>query len=262
MNPKARTLLLYSCLTAFFLGTNAGVAALPGYEGETAKFLSFIVETHQKETSTKGEHNEQSLWQEVFLNLETSKGVTRVVYGPKRPVDFTQPNIVVLLSGNEATQIDHDKKQVFIDSIQPTHQDGSAFLYAGRLHHGVSLASVVKSLSHSPIQHEKIYTLSAPYFNSEIEISLDRDQRVIAIEEGERSYQFQWNQLAESEFEYVESLHVVYDFGFRRIEINEWVRECKAYPELPNQFFQYEWPNDYSVRDLRKKPAPPLTLSN
>lgn len=262
MKPHDRLLIVSSCLIAFFLVVNASFAALPGYEGENANFLSFIVETRQKETSTKGERNEQTLWQEVFINIDTSKGVTRVVYGPKRPIDFSQPDIVVLLSGNEATQIDHGKKQVLIDRILPTHQDGSAFLYAGRLHQGVSLKTALQSISKSPIQHAKTFTLSAPFFASEIEISLDADQHVIAIEDGERSYQFQWKHLPEGQFEYVESLQVVYDFGFRRIEINEWVRDCKAYPELPAQFFHYEWPNDYAVHDLRKQPGPPLTLSN
>ncbi len=254
--------LFVSSLTfSVLFGAECAFASLPGYETESATFLSFIVETRHKQTSTKGERVEQTLWQEVFIDVKAGKGVTRVIYGEKQPADFSQPDIVVLLSGDEATQIDHKKKQVLIDLIEQAQQDGSAFLFAGRIHQGVLLETVVQQQTLSPIQTYRTVTVGDPFFSTEINLTLDNHMRITAIEDGERSYQFHWGQLEEVEFDFVDSLRVVYDFGFRRIEISEWVRECKVYSELPNQFFQYEWSNDYLVQDLRKKPAPPLTLS-
>lgn len=212
--------------------------------------------------STKGERKEQTLWQEVFLDIKAEKGVTRVVHSDKCPINFTQPDIVIMLSGNEATQIDHTKKTVTIDTLEPSYQDGSSFLYAGRIHRGVLLQSALKDVPKSSVAHKQTIKLNAPHFQNEVEIKLDNKLRVIAIEDGERSYQFQWSALEQTPFEYVKSLNAVYDFGFQRIKISERVLECKTYPELPAHFFQYEWPNDYQVQDLRKQLNHPLTLSN
>lgn len=261
MNSIRLSIFSICFVLIFIAGIKAG-AAIPGYEDEGVQFLSFIVETHHKAITTKGERNDQALWQEVFLDIKAAKGVTRVIHSNKRPVNFTQPDIVILLSGKEATQIDHTQKTVLIDSLQPSYQDGSSFLYAGRIHLGVLLQAALKDVPKSPVAHNQTIQLNAPHFQSEVEIKLDNESHVIAIEDGERSYHFQWSILDKTPFEYVNSLSAIYDFGFQRIEINERVLECKAYPDLSTQFFQYEWPSEYSVQDLRKPLPPPLTLSN
>jgi hypothetical protein len=56
---------------------------------------------------------------------------------------------------------------------------------------------------------------------------------VISLIDSERVYRFEWTSEPDSGFDYVEHVQATYDFGFRRIEHQEFTDECLIRVSVP-----------------------------
>lgn len=241
----------------------AAAAPLPGYENTLVRYVSYIVETRQHETALGQMPRDQSSWQEVFVDLASGSGATRVIPGDQKPNDFSQPDLTIALNGEALTMIDHQQQSVLIESLTPRHFDGASFLFAGRVHFGFDLTAAIRRKYETEPRPDQPQTLvlESSSANAPVEITINQTAQVISLIDSERVYRFEWTREPDSGFHYVEHVQATYDFGFRRIEHQEWVRDITVYNELPKAFFQIEWPPHYTVEDRRSETKPPQTLS-
>ncbi|MBI1390282.1 MAG: hypothetical protein GC154_17720 [bacterium] len=240
-------------------------ASLTGYEHETVRFVSFLVETHTSVIHAKDDVREQVLWQDIYLDLAQGRGVTRVIEGATKPANFSQPELTVVMTGDEVSQIDHRNHRVLVGDYHPATVESSTFLYAGRVYRGVMLADAIESASGEQITNENNGVRRIEFGDKSalhgVVITLDKQNHVRSLQDNERQYQCEWKQIESGGFWYVAHLRYSLELGIRRTVIEDTVHECRVYDSLPDAFFQPVYPESYRLKDLRKLLRPPSSLS-
>lgn len=252
---------------------------IPGYENGGIRFMKMWVQTHtlimngtQVVNTNPATGNsipgDATAWCEIRMDIQNGKILQRIFSTESKPVESDKPILEVLQDRDNSTTVNHTGKTLIQAEADPRSMDSASLVYAGRVHGGNRLATLIEEASAAgtmkAIEGGWSLETGAPYFTpptykQPIRLELDQEYRPVRLTDDTRFFTFEWKQKEPEGFWYVQHTGMETRPGENALfRFQQWVREIEIDPAIPKSSFEVPQPQDYTVHDLSKRLRSPL----